>query len=74
MSKRPEIGHSLTPDQVKGLVKLGFTAATIVNRDISVLIPGTVVGAFRSFGDAKKFATSMNKLYGCKDGYRGVQL
>jgi len=64
----------LRPEQVKALKKLGFTAVTMVNCDISVVIPGAVVAAFKSLPDANRFATSMNKLYGCKDGYKGVRL
>lgn len=64
----------LTPDAVAALKKYGFKYVVIVNRDISARTPGAVEACFRSLNDAKRFATSLCKIYGAKNGWVGTGL
>lgn len=74
MTKQAQVFPRLNPTELIWLKKLGFTAVVMVNRPISAREPGSVESAHRSRGDANKFATHLNKTYGCRDGYRGVTL
>lgn len=72
MTKKIDPVPDVPPELVKTMARYGFHAVTFVNRPISVLTVGAVVAWFRSGSDANRFATSLNKLYGCKDGYKGA--
>lgn len=74
MTKRIDPTPDVPEELRKTMRKYGFNAVVFVNRPISVLTVGAVVAWFRSGSDAKRFATSLNKLYGCKDGYKGVSV
>lgn len=64
----------LTPSEVVTLKKFGFSHVVIVNRDVSVRVPGSVEACFRSLADAKRFATVLCRLYGATGGWVGVSI
>lgn len=63
----------INPEFLKLMKSRGFTAVCFVNRDISVRVVGSVEAWFRSEKDAKRFASTLNGIYG-RDSYKGVSV
>lgn len=64
----------INPAFLKTMKAAGFTAVCFIYRDISVRVVGSIESWHRSEQDAKRFAASLNKIYGCKDGYKGISV
>lgn len=58
----PEL--KMHPDHIKLVKRFGFTYAVVVERSISVRVPGSVEALFRSHSDAKRFVVALDRIYG----------
>lgn len=69
--KDPEL--LMTLEDRQHYKRKGFTACVMIARPVSVRSVGACEALFRSLGDAKRFATALNKMYG-QGCYKGVNL
>lgn len=73
MTARTEPQPDLDEATRRVMRKYDFNAVVFINRPVSVRSVGSVEAWFRSVKDAKRFATTLNRLYG-NDAYKGVSI
>lgn len=73
MTKRTEPQPDLDDETRRVMRKYEFTAVVFINRPVSVRSVGAVESWHRSERDAKRFAATLNKLYG-PECFKGVSV